>query len=139
MSPDDYSSTRISPDDVLIIPAMNEHPVTLHVMDDLRRSRLTVFFRFLLTIPHLIWLELWAIVVMVVFIPNWLVALIIGGVGEQLVLAVPALHRRLSALCSNSRRLSPLYRQPVPGLHGRARQLSSRARATNHARETEPF
>jgi len=57
---------------------MNEHPVTLHVMDDLRRSRLTVFFRFLLTIPHLIWLELWAVVVMVVFIPNWLVALVTG-------------------------------------------------------------
>jgi hypothetical protein len=57
---------------------MNEHPVTLHVMDDLRRSRLTVFFRFLLAIPHIIWLELWAVVVMIVFILNWLVALIIG-------------------------------------------------------------
>jgi hypothetical protein len=57
---------------------MNEHPVTLHVMDDLRRSRLTVFFRLLLTIPHIIWLELWAVVVMIAFIPNWLVALIIG-------------------------------------------------------------
>ncbi len=57
---------------------MNEHPVTLHVMDDLRRSRLTVFFRLLLVIPHMIWLELWAIVVMIVLILNWLVALIIG-------------------------------------------------------------
>ncbi len=42
---------------------MNEHPVTLHVMDDLRRSRLTVFFRYLLYIPHGIWLELWGIAV----------------------------------------------------------------------------
>jgi len=57
---------------------MNEHPVTLHVMDDLRRSRLTVFFRFLLTIPHLIWLELWTLLALVVFVLNWIVALVIG-------------------------------------------------------------
>jgi len=57
---------------------MNEHPVTLHVMDDLRRSRLTVFFRYLLYIPHGIWLELWGIVVFVVAVLNWLVALVIG-------------------------------------------------------------
>ena len=57
---------------------MNEHPVTLHVMDDLRRSRLTVFFRFLLVLPHLIWLYLWAVLVEIVALLNWLVALIIG-------------------------------------------------------------
>ena len=57
---------------------MNEHPVTLHVMDDLRRSRLTVFFRFLLVLPHLIWLYLWAVLVDIVALLNWLVALIIG-------------------------------------------------------------
>ena len=39
-----------------------EHPVQL-VGDahDLRRSRVTVFFRILLALPHLIWLALWAI------------------------------------------------------------------------------
>ena len=47
-------------------------------MDDLRRSRLTVFFRPLLCIPHLIWIYLWGAVVGIVFILNWLVALIIG-------------------------------------------------------------
>ena len=57
---------------------MNEHPVTLHVMDDLRRSRLTVFFRFLLCFPHLIWIYLWGALVGIVFILNWLVALVIG-------------------------------------------------------------
>lgn len=35
-----------------------EHAVTLVVTDDLRRSRLTVFFRLLLGIPHFIWLTL---------------------------------------------------------------------------------
>jgi hypothetical protein len=57
---------------------MNEHPVTLHVMDDLRRSRLTVFFRFLLCVPHFLWLYLWGALVEIVFILNWFVALIIG-------------------------------------------------------------
>jgi hypothetical protein len=57
---------------------MNEHPVTLHVMDDLRRSRLTVFFRPLLSIPHFIWLYLWGAVVGIVALLNWFVALIIG-------------------------------------------------------------
>ena len=40
-----------------------EHPVRL-VGDahDLRRSRLTVFFRLPLVIPHLVWLALWSIV-----------------------------------------------------------------------------
>jgi hypothetical protein len=31
------------------------HPIGLIVTDDLKRSRLTVFFRLLLVIPHLIW------------------------------------------------------------------------------------
>ena len=30
----------------------DEHPIGLVVTDDLRRSRLTVFFRYLLVIPH---------------------------------------------------------------------------------------
>jgi hypothetical protein len=47
-------------------------------MDDLRRSRLTVFFRFLLTIPHFIWWYLWSLLVEIVFVLNWIVALIIG-------------------------------------------------------------
>ena len=34
-------------------------PIRLTVADDLRRSRLTTFFRLLLAIPHLVWLLLW--------------------------------------------------------------------------------
>ncbi len=40
---------------------MEPHPIRLVVADDLRRSRLTVFFRLLLAIPHLIWLTIWRI------------------------------------------------------------------------------
>src|SRR5690606_24946810 len=38
-----------------------EHPVRATVADDLRRNRLTVFFRLLLALPHLVWLALWGI------------------------------------------------------------------------------
>ena len=36
-------------------------PIRLIVTDDLQRSRLTVFFRLLLALPHLFWLYLWGI------------------------------------------------------------------------------
>jgi hypothetical protein len=57
---------------------MNEHPIKIHVRDDLRRTRLTVFFRGLLVIPHIFWLFLWGITVEIVYFLNWLVAMIIG-------------------------------------------------------------
>ncbi len=38
------------------------HPIALTLSDDLKRNRLTVFFRLILVIPHLIWLSLWGIV-----------------------------------------------------------------------------
>ena len=41
---------------------MAQHPVRLSIEDDLSRSRLTVFFRLILAIPHLVWLLLWGIV-----------------------------------------------------------------------------
>ena len=42
---------------------MNDHPIGLVVDDDLRRNRLTVFFRLLLAIPQSIWIWLWSIAV----------------------------------------------------------------------------
>lgn len=57
---------------------MSEHPVQLVVEDDLRRSRLTVFFRLLLAIPHFIWFGLWSIAAFFAAILNWLVTLVSG-------------------------------------------------------------
>ena len=56
-----------------------EHPVRL-VGDphDLRRSRVTVFFRILLALPHLVWLTLWGIALVFAAIANWFVTLITG-------------------------------------------------------------
>ena len=58
--------------------ALASHPIRLVNNDDLRRSRLTVFFRLLLAIPHVIWLGLWGFVVYVVAVLGWLIALFTG-------------------------------------------------------------
>ena len=58
---------------------MDAHPVQLVVEDDLRRSRLTVFFRYLLAIPHLIWLFLWTLLTVVLAIVTWAATLVRGS------------------------------------------------------------
>jgi hypothetical protein len=69
---------------------VSEHPVQLHITDDLQRSRLTVFFRALLSIPHWIWLALWSIAALLVAIVNWFATL-------ALARAPSPLHRFLAA------------------------------------------
>ena len=54
------------------------HPIRLVVTDDLHRSRLTVFFRLLLAIPHLLWLGLWSAVAFVIAVINWFATLFKG-------------------------------------------------------------
>jgi Domain of unknown function (DUF4389) len=57
---------------------VNDRPVHLIVRAGLERSRLTVFFRLLLVIPHLIWLGLWGIAAAVAVIANWFATLFAG-------------------------------------------------------------
>jgi Domain of unknown function (DUF4389) len=57
---------------------LEPHPVRLGFGDDLRRSRLTVFFRLLLALPHLVWLTLWSLLVPVVAILAWVATLVTG-------------------------------------------------------------
>jgi hypothetical protein len=47
-------------------------PVQMEVGDELRRSRLTVFFRFALAFPHLVWLSLWGILALLAAILSWI-------------------------------------------------------------------
>jgi hypothetical protein len=54
------------------------HPVTLTVSDDLRRNRLTVAFRLILAIPHLIWLSLWGVAAALAVLVSWF-ATLFGG------------------------------------------------------------
>ena len=89
-------------------------PIRLRVEDDLRRSRLTVFFRFLLVLPHLVWLTLWAIAAYVAAIVNWLVTLIAGKSPD-------ALHRFLAAFVRYQTHVYAylfLIANPFPGFTG---------------------
>jgi hypothetical protein len=55
-----------------------DHPIRLVVNDDLQRSRLTVFFRLLLVIPHVLVVLLWAIAASFAVIINWFATLFSG-------------------------------------------------------------
>jgi uncharacterized protein DUF4389 len=61
-----------------------DHPIRISADDDLRRSRLTVFFRLLLALPHIIWLALWGLVVFFTVIANWFVTLFAGHPADAL-------------------------------------------------------
>jgi hypothetical protein len=90
------------------------HPIRLELDDDLRRSRLTVFFRLLLAIPHLVWIVLWSLAVVVAAIVGWLVALVTARLPETL-------HRFLSAYVRYATHLGAylaLAANPYPGFTG---------------------
>jgi hypothetical protein len=93
----------------------DDHPIRISVDDDLRRSRLTVFFRLLFWLPHLVWLLLWGIAVFFVVIANWFVTLFAGQPSS-------ALHRFNAAyaryLTHNTAYLN-LVGNPFPGFTGK--------------------
>jgi uncharacterized protein DUF4389 len=60
------------------------HPIGLIVDDDLKRNRLTVFFRLLLAIPLAIWLAIWSIAADLVLLASWVCGVIMGEVPEGL-------------------------------------------------------
>jgi hypothetical protein len=60
------------------------HPIDLSVDGDLKRSRLTVFFRLIIAIPHFIWLALWGIVAELLLIVVWVVAIFAGRAPDGL-------------------------------------------------------
>jgi hypothetical protein len=91
-------------------------PVRVTLEDDLRRSRLTVFFRLLLAVPHFAWLLLWGIVVFFVLIANWFATLVSGR-------PPAALHRFLSRYARYQIQVFAfvqLVANPFPGFTGRA-------------------
>jgi hypothetical protein len=72
--------------DSLSAPAASadHHPIGLIVTDDLQRNRLTVFFRLILAIPHLIVVGLWAIATDIVVFIAWIVGIFTGRVPDGL-------------------------------------------------------
>ena len=71
---------------------MEPHPIRLVVEDDLQRSRLTVFFRLILAIPHFIWFFLWSIAVFLASILSWFIVLITARLPLELAPLRRGLH-----------------------------------------------
>ena len=63
---------------------LESHPIGLVVDDDLKRNRLTVFFRLLLAIPLAIWLGIWGIFTYIAVLIAWVIALFMGRVPDGL-------------------------------------------------------
>jgi Domain of unknown function (DUF4389) len=90
------------------------HPIRLRLEDDLPRSRLTVFFRLLLFLPHYVWLSLWGIAALLALIVNWFATLVLGR-------SPNALHRFLSAYVryqAHAYAFLMLVGNPFPGFTG---------------------
>ncbi len=104
------------PAETLDGPETPAHPVRLTVDDDLRRSRVLVFFRLPVAIPHVVWLILWSILVAVVLLLTWVCALVIGRPPRPF-------HRFLSAYVRYTTHLFAfvfLVANPFPGFVGKA-------------------
>jgi hypothetical protein len=61
-----------------------QHPIQLVVTDDLRRNRLTVFFRLILAIPLFIWVSLWGLAAGLAIIVAWFAGLFLGRIPDGL-------------------------------------------------------
>ena len=112
-----------------------DHPLQISTDDDLRRSRLTVFFRLLLWLPHMVWLILWGVAAAFATLANWLVTLFAGRPAG----ALHRFHRRLPSLLDAHDGVPVSGREPVPRLHRSGRQLSggSPDRAASSAESME--
>ena len=109
---DRYPSSE--PDRVGPAWALPEHPVRLERTDDGRRSRLTVFFRLLLALPHIVWIILWTVLAFLAAFANWVVALVRGR-------SAGPLHRFLAAYIRYATHLGAfllLAANPFPGFTG---------------------
>ena len=106
--PDSDPLTAIGP-----LPTRSD-PIRLEVSDGTRRSRLTVFFRFALAFPHLVWLTLWAVLALFAAFFNWCAVVFTGG-------PTRGLHRFLSAYLRYQTHVFAflyLVANPFPGFVG---------------------
>lgn len=96
------------------IDVPSPHPIHLVVNDDLERSRLTVFFRLILAIPHFIFWALWSLAVSLVVIVAWVVGIFAGRIPD-------ALHSFMAGYVRYSTHLYAyigIVADPYPGFSG---------------------
>jgi hypothetical protein len=95
--------------------ASPQHPIRMVVNDDLQRNRLTVFFRLILFIPHLLWVTLWGVIAILAYIVNWFATLFMGRSPD-------GLHNFLATFLRYSTHVRAyvlLVADPFPGFAGR--------------------
>jgi hypothetical protein len=110
---------------------VRDDPVQLEEDDDLRRSRLTVFFRLLLALPHLVWLTLWGIAALLAAVLNW-VATLVASASPQF------LHRFLAAYLRYQLHVAAylyLIGNPFPGFTGAEGSYPIELRVAERARQ----
>jgi len=91
-----------------------QHPVRIVVNDDLQRTRLTVFFRLILAIPHFLWVTLWGVIAILAAIVNWFATLFTGRSPD-------GLHTFLATFLrygTHVRAYALLVADPFPGFSG---------------------
>jgi hypothetical protein len=101
--------------DAIPLDPMPAHPVRLHAGEDRERNRLTVAFRLILAIPHLLWLALWSIAAFFAAIAGWFAALATGRLPD-------ALHGFLAAFVRYATHVGAflyILGDPYPGFLGR--------------------
>jgi hypothetical protein len=123
--PDSDPLTAIGP-----LPTRSD-PIRMEVTDEVRRSRLTVFFRLALAIPHLVWLSLWGILALVTVVINWFAVLFTG---------IPAqwAHRFLAAYLRYQTHVFAflyLVANPFPGFVGAAGSYPVELHVAERARQ----
>jgi hypothetical protein len=91
-------------------------PIGVTLDDDLRRSRLTVFFRLLLAFPHFVWLTLWGILALLAAIGSWVATLVRG----QPPAALHSFLSRYQRYATHVYAFIALIANPFPGFAGAA-------------------
>jgi len=106
-------------------------PVRIENGDDLARSRLTVFFRLPLAVPHLVWLTLWGILALLAAIASWFATLATGTSPQSL-------HRFLAAYLRYQLHVGAflyLVGNPFPGFTGTEGTYPVELRVAERARQ----
>src|SRR5205807_315762 len=89
-------------------------PIRLTLDDDLQRSRLTVFFRLLLALPHFVWLIGWSVLAGLGAVVNWVATLIAG----RSPLWLHNFHARYVRYATHVTAFATLTANPFPGFTG---------------------
>jgi uncharacterized protein DUF4389 len=100
----------------LLRGTLPDHPIRVEITDELERSRMLVFFRPLLLLPHLVWYLLWSIPASLAVLVAWICALVTGRAPRPLQRFLGAYLRYAAHLVG----FATVVGGPFPGFAGTA-------------------